>query len=114
NPTESARQRPNQRSSEIASKPRAASQSASGFLASQSFLWLAIVLQVGNKRSVTQRSLFMPKRKSTSRAKQEEQVRNRALHVLARMRRTGISLTAAARDESIDPRTVRRYVGADL
>ncbi len=56
----------------------------------------------------------MPKRKSTSRTKQEEQVRNRALHVLARMRRTGTSLTAASREEGIDPRTVRHYVGADL
>ncbi len=39
---------------------------------------------------------------------------NRALHVLARMRRTGASLTAAAREEHIDPRTVRKYVGAEL
>ncbi len=39
---------------------------------------------------------------------------NRALHVLARMRRTGASLTAAAREEHIDPRTVRKYVKGDL
>lgn len=39
---------------------------------------------------------------------------NRALHVLARMRRTGASLTAAAREEHIDPRTVRKYLGADI
>lgn len=39
---------------------------------------------------------------------------NRALHVLARMRRTGSSLTVAAREEHIDPRTVRRYLSTDL
>jgi len=39
---------------------------------------------------------------------------NRALHVVARMRRTGMTLTAAAREEHIDPRTVRKYVGAEL
>jgi len=39
---------------------------------------------------------------------------NRALHVLARMRRTGVALTAAAREEHIDPRTVRKYLGTEL
>jgi len=39
---------------------------------------------------------------------------NRSLHVLARMRRTGASLTAAAREEHIDPRTVRKHLKADL
>jgi lambda repressor-like predicted transcriptional regulator len=39
---------------------------------------------------------------------------NRALHVLARMRRTGLSLTAAAREEHIDPRTVRKYLGTEF
>jgi hypothetical protein len=39
---------------------------------------------------------------------------NRALHVLARMRRTGASLTAAAHEEHIDPRTVRKYLRAEL
>jgi lambda repressor-like predicted transcriptional regulator len=39
---------------------------------------------------------------------------NRALHVLARMRRTGLTLTAAAREEHIDPRTVRKYLGTEL
>jgi hypothetical protein len=39
---------------------------------------------------------------------------NRALHVVARMRRTGQTLTAASRDEHIDPRTVRKYLGAEL
>ena len=56
----------------------------------------------------------MPRRKTTSLSKQEQRVRNRALHVLARMRRTGTSLTVASREEGIDPRTVRQYVGADL
>lgn len=38
----------------------------------------------------------------------------RALRVLARMRRTEQTLTTASRDEQIDPRTVRKYVRADL
>ena len=48
------------------------------------------------------------------RAKQEQRTRNRALRVLARMRRTGDTLTAAAREEHMDPRTVRKYVGSQL
>ena len=39
---------------------------------------------------------------------------NRALHTLARMRRTGSSLAAAAREEHIDPRTVQKYLRAEL
>ena len=39
---------------------------------------------------------------------------NRALHVVARMRRTGETLTAAAREEHTDPRTVRKYLGVEL
>ena len=39
---------------------------------------------------------------------------NRALHVLARMRRTNETLTAAAREEHIDPRTVKKYLRAEL
>jgi hypothetical protein len=39
---------------------------------------------------------------------------NRSLHVLARMRRTGVSLTAAARQEHIDPRTVRDYLKTEM
>lgn len=39
---------------------------------------------------------------------------NRSLHVLARIRRTGASLTAAAKEEHIDPRTVRKYLKAEL
>jgi hypothetical protein len=44
----------------------------------------------------------------------EAETYNRALHVVARMRRTGESLTAAAREQHIDPRTVRKYLGAEL
>ena len=39
---------------------------------------------------------------------------HRALHALARMRRTGQSLTAAAREVHIDPRTVHKYLGDEL
>ena len=39
---------------------------------------------------------------------------NRALHVLARMRRTDATLTAAAREEHIDPRTVKEYLASEL
>lgn len=39
---------------------------------------------------------------------------NLALHVLARMRRTGSTLTAAAREEHIDPRTVRKYLSTEF
>lgn len=39
---------------------------------------------------------------------------SRSLHVLARMRRTGASLTAAAREEQIDPRTVRKYLKTEF
>lgn len=39
---------------------------------------------------------------------------NRSLHALARMRRTGATLTAAAREEHVDPRTVRKYLRGDL
>lgn len=39
---------------------------------------------------------------------------NRSLHVLARMRRTGASLTEAAREEHVDPRTVRKYLKTEM
>jgi hypothetical protein len=45
---------------------------------------------------------------------EQKKTYNRALHVLARMRRTGESLTAAAREEHIDPRTVRKYLKTEL
>jgi len=44
----------------------------------------------------------------------EEAARNRALHVLARLRRTDTSLTAATREERTTPGTVRKYVGTEL
>jgi lambda repressor-like predicted transcriptional regulator len=47
------------------------------------------------------------------RGKRQESYKT-ALHVLARMRRTGATLTAAAREEHIDPRTVRKYLKAEL
>src|SRR5438270_2873410 len=53
-------------------------------------------------------------RRHVSTQRSNAEVRNRALHVLARMRRTGDSLTAAAREEHMDPRTVRKYVGSQL
>ena len=39
---------------------------------------------------------------------------NRAMRVLARVRRTGRSLTSIAREEQIDPRTVRKYLGSEF
>lgn len=39
---------------------------------------------------------------------------NRALRVLAKMRRTGAPLNAASREEHIDPRTVRKYLRSEL
>jgi hypothetical protein len=45
---------------------------------------------------------------------QPVQARRRALSVLRRMRRTGVSLASAAREEHIDPRTVRRHIGDEL
>ena len=56
----------------------------------------------------------MPSKKKTPATKRDAPVRNRALAVIARMRRTGKSLAAASHDENIDPRTVKKYVGAEL
>jgi len=39
---------------------------------------------------------------------------NKALRVLGNMRRTGKPLNAAAREEHMDPRTVRKYLGTEL
>jgi hypothetical protein len=39
---------------------------------------------------------------------------NKALRVLGNMRRTGKRVNAAAREEHMDPRTVRKYVGTEL
>ncbi len=46
--------------------------------------------------------------------KKRAETYNRALHVLARMRRTRVTLTSAAREEHVDPRTVRKYLGSEL
>jgi hypothetical protein len=43
-----------------------------------------------------------------------QKVYTRALRVLAHMRRTGAPLSAAAREERMDPRTVRKYLGSEL
>ncbi len=53
-------------------------------------------------------------RNGKKRRGKRQEAYNRALHVLARMRRTGSSLTVAAREEHIDPRTVRRYLSTEL
>lgn len=53
-------------------------------------------------------------RNGKKRRGEKQETYNRALHVIARMRRTGSSLTVAAREEHIDPRTVRRYLSTEL
>lgn len=47
-------------------------------------------------------------------SQREHSARDRALHVLSRMRREGLSLTKAAHLEHIKPSTVRRYTGRAL
>lgn len=47
-------------------------------------------------------------------SKRQRKTYERALHVLAKMRRTGATLTAAAKEEHIDPRTVRKYLKTEL
>ena len=42
------------------------------------------------------------------------EARNRALHAIARMRREGISLSQAAREEHVAPETVLKYLPAAL
>lgn len=53
-------------------------------------------------------------RNGKKRREKRQETYNRALHVLARMRRTGSSLTAAAKEEHIDPRTVRKYLKSEM
>ena len=53
-------------------------------------------------------------RKSQPRSPRELETHNRALHVLAHMRREHLSLAAASRLEHIKPGTVLRYVGSAL
>lgn len=64
----------------------------------------------GNRKARMQKK----QRKVPLRRRTDLHARDRALHVLARMRRTGSSLTAAAREEHIDPRTVRKYLKNEL
>ena len=56
----------------------------------------------------------MANRNAIPRNERETQARERALAALARMRREGLTLKAAARDKQVDPRTVRRYVGSSI
>ena len=53
-------------------------------------------------------------RNGRKRRGKRQETYNRALHALARMRRAGSSLSVAAREEHIDPRTVRRYLSTEL
>ncbi len=55
----------------------------------------------------------MRHRSAIPRTKRQAEARNRALHVLARMRR-GESLRRAARVEHVKPATVKKYVGGQL
>ena len=56
----------------------------------------------------------MSRRNAIPRNQYEAQDRERALATLARMRRERLTLSAAAKTEGIDPRTVLRYVGSAL
>lgn len=56
----------------------------------------------------------MPRRNAIARNKRESDARERALAVVARMRRENLSLTAAAKIEGTHIRTVRRYAGTAL
>lgn len=56
----------------------------------------------------------MRKKRLVPQNKNRLPAQNRAMRVLARMRRTGETLSAASREEGIDPRTVRNYLGGEL
>jgi hypothetical protein len=56
----------------------------------------------------------MPGRNAIPRNKREVEARERALAVVARMRRESLSLTAAAKAEQTHARTVRRYAATAL
>jgi len=72
---------------------------------------------VSKKRSIRRKSRA---RKSASRSRNRRkdirntETRNRALHVLARMRRESVSLAVASRLEHTKASTVLRYVGSAL
>lgn len=54
------------------------------------------------------------RRNAKPRNAEEAEDRERSLAALARMRREGVSLRAAARAEETDSKTVKRYVGSAL
>ena len=56
----------------------------------------------------------MTRRNAKPRNHRERYARERALAALARMRRERLSLTAAAKAEGTNPRTIARYVGSAL
>lgn len=53
-------------------------------------------------------------RNGNRRRESKRKTYRQALRVLARMRRTGVGLTSAAREEHVDPRTVRKYLRGEL
>ncbi len=53
-------------------------------------------------------------RNAIPRNQRESEARERALASLALMRREGLSLTAAARNKEVAPRTVKKYVGSAI
>jgi hypothetical protein len=55
----------------------------------------------------------MRRRKTLPRNEREAQARTRTLHALASMRR-GASLSLAARENGVSPRTMKRYAGSAL
>jgi hypothetical protein len=66
-----------------------------------------------------QRRIGKKARRSSSRwvdpeTRRAQKSLNRAMRVLALVRRTGRSLASVAREEHIDPRTVRKYVGSEF
>lgn len=54
------------------------------------------------------------RRSARARTRQEQRARERALHALNDMRRTGMSLRVAASIHGTSPETVRKYVGGAL
>ena len=56
----------------------------------------------------------MPRRNAKPRNQREAEAKERALATVARMRREGVSLSAAAKAEGTHPKTVRRYAGSAL
>lgn len=69
---------------------------------------------LGKKASARRKANSSSRRKTKRLTNAQLQAQSRALSVLGRMRRTGASLGAASREEHIDPRTVRKFVGKQL